>query len=110
MVRRLRTLSTVVVAVLATAGIAVAAGDARPCHPDLPGTKSLSVRGRVDSYSLRGWRVPLYAQVGGCERRIVWRKPSGGFLLSLDAPEASFEELQPGLSALLKGFEDLERQ
>lgn len=47
------------------------------CHPDLPGTKSLSVNGRVDSYSLRGWRVTLYAQLGGCERRIVWRPARG---------------------------------
>jgi hypothetical protein len=47
------------------------------CHPDLAGTKSLSVNGRVDGYSLRGWRVMLYAQVGGCERRIVWRPARG---------------------------------
>ena len=47
MVRRLRTLDTVVVAALATAGIAAAAaGDVRPCHPDLPGTRSLTVTGQ----------------------------------------------------------------
>jgi hypothetical protein len=50
MVRRLRTLGTVVVAVLATAGIAAATGDARPCHPDLPGTHSLTVTGQVTRY------------------------------------------------------------
>ena len=50
MVRRLRTLGTVVVAVLATAGIAAATGDARPCHPDLPGTHSLTVTGQVTGY------------------------------------------------------------
>ena len=50
MVRRLRTLGTVVVAVLATAGIAAATGDARPCHPDLPGTHSLTVTGQVSGY------------------------------------------------------------
>jgi hypothetical protein len=50
MVRRLRTLGTVVVAVLATAGIAAATGDARPCHPNLPGTHSLTVTGQVTGY------------------------------------------------------------
>jgi hypothetical protein len=55
MVRRLRTLNTVVVAALATAGIAAAAaGDARPCHPDLPGTRSLTVTGAVTSYRFAG--------------------------------------------------------
>jgi hypothetical protein len=54
MVRRMRTLSTVVVAALATAGIAGAAGDARPCHPDLPGTRSLRLTGKVTSYRFAG--------------------------------------------------------
>ena len=47
------------------------------CHPDLPGTRSLALEGRVDSYSLSGWRVTLHAWVGGCERRIVWRPVRG---------------------------------
>jgi len=55
MVRRMRTLGTVVVAGLATAGIAVAAaGDTRPCHPDLPGTRTLTVAGQVTSYRFAG--------------------------------------------------------
>jgi hypothetical protein len=54
MVRRMRTLNTVVVAALATAGIAAAAGDARPCHPDLPGTRSLTVMGQVTGYRFAG--------------------------------------------------------
>jgi hypothetical protein len=55
MVRRMRTLSTVVVAALVTAGIAVAAaGDVRPCHPDLPGTRSLTVTGQVTGYRFAG--------------------------------------------------------
>jgi hypothetical protein len=54
MVRRMRTLYTVVVAALATAGIATAAGDARPCHPDIPGTRSLIVTGDVTSYRFAG--------------------------------------------------------
>ncbi|HEY3576417.1 MAG TPA: hypothetical protein VGK68_00290 [Gaiellaceae bacterium] len=62
MVRRMRTLSTVVVAALAAAGIAVAAGDARPCHPDLPGTRSLTVTGEVTGYRFAG-RGMLVASV-----------------------------------------------
>jgi hypothetical protein len=54
MVRRMRTLNTLVVAALATAGIAAAAGDARPCHPDLPGTRSLTVTGEVTGYRFAG--------------------------------------------------------
>jgi hypothetical protein len=43
------------------------------CHPDLPGTRSFQVRGRVDGYTLSGRLVTVRAWVGGCERRIVWR-------------------------------------
>jgi hypothetical protein len=52
--RRMRALNTVVVAVLATAGVAAAAGDARPCHPDLPGTRSLTVTGELTGYRFAG--------------------------------------------------------
>jgi len=62
MVRRLRTLNTVMVAALATAGIAAAAGDVWPCHPDLPGTRSLTVTGHVTSYRFAG-RGTLVASV-----------------------------------------------
>ena len=63
MVRRMRTLNTVVVAALATAGIAAAAaGDARPCHPDLPGTRSLTLTGDVTGYRFAG-RGTLVASV-----------------------------------------------
>ena len=62
MVRRLRTLSTVLAAALATAGIAAAAGDVWPCHPDLPGTRSLTVTGQVTSYRFAG-RGTLVASV-----------------------------------------------
>lgn len=55
MVRRLRTLGTVLVAAFATAGLAAAAaGDAQPCHPDLPGTRSLTVTGQVTGYRFAG--------------------------------------------------------
>ena len=55
MVRRLRTLNMVALAALATAGIAAAAGaDAWPCHPDLPGTRSLTVTGAVTGYRFAG--------------------------------------------------------
>jgi hypothetical protein len=33
---------------------AAAAGDARPCHPDLPGTRSFSVTGQVTGYRFAG--------------------------------------------------------
>jgi hypothetical protein len=63
MVRRMRTLNTVVVGALATAGIAAAAGgDARPCHPDLPGTRSLTLTGDVTGYRFAG-RDTLVASV-----------------------------------------------
>ena len=63
MVRRMRTLNTVVVAALATAGIAAAAaGDARPCHPDLPGTRALTLTGDVTGYRFAG-RDTLVASV-----------------------------------------------
>src|SRR2546430_1738992 len=63
MVRRMRTLNTVAVAALATAGIAAAAaGDARPCHPDLPGTRSLTITGDVTGYRFAG-RDTLVASV-----------------------------------------------
>jgi hypothetical protein len=63
MVRRLRTLGMVLVAALATAGLAAAAaGDAQPCHPDLPGTRSLAVTGQVTSYRFGG-RGTLVASV-----------------------------------------------
>src|SRR5690349_20915222 len=64
--------------VAAAAALTLAASAyAYVCHPDLPGTKSLSVNGRVDSYSLGGWRVTLQARIRGCERRIVWRPARG---------------------------------
>ena len=37
----------------------------------------MAIKGRIDSYSLSGWRVKLHAWVGGCERRIVWRPARG---------------------------------
>ncbi|HEX3454346.1 MAG TPA: hypothetical protein VHS03_06955 [Gaiellaceae bacterium] len=55
MVRRLRTLNAIVVAALATAGFAAAAaGDVWPCHPDLPGTRSVTVTGQVTGYRFAG--------------------------------------------------------
>src|SRR6476646_3434511 len=63
MVRRLRTLNIVVLAALATAGIAAAAaGDVWPCHPDLPGPRSLPVTGHVTGYRFAG-RGTLVASV-----------------------------------------------
>jgi hypothetical protein len=74
MVRRLRTLNTVVVAALATAGIAAAAaGDARPCHPDLPGTRSLTVTGAVTSYRFAGGgTLAVSVRTGRCAGVARW--------------------------------------
>jgi hypothetical protein len=73
MVRRLRTLSTVVVAALATAGIAVAAaGDARPCHPDLPGTRSLAVTGEVTAYRFAGGGLVASVRTEHCAGVARW--------------------------------------
>ena len=54
MMHRMRKLSTIVVAFLAITGIAAAAGDMRPCHPDLPGTRSLTMTGAVTGYRFAG--------------------------------------------------------
>jgi hypothetical protein len=78
MVRRMRTLSTVVVAALATAGIAAAAGDARPCHPDLPGTRSLTVTGSVTSYRFAGRHtVVASVRTDRCAGVASWRYSAG---------------------------------
>ena len=67
--RPLRRLGVVGALVLVFAGSALAVA----CHPDLPGTRTLAVRGHVDAYSMRGARVTIRALIKGCERRIVWR-------------------------------------
>jgi hypothetical protein len=72
MVRRLRTLGTVVVAVLATAGIAAATGDARPCHPDLPGTHSLTVTGQVTGYRFAEGMVVASVRTKRCAGVARW--------------------------------------
>jgi len=64
MVRRMRTLSTVAVAALATAGLAAAAGDARQCHPDPAGTRSVTLTGEVTGYRFVG-RGTIVASVEG---------------------------------------------
>ena len=56
-----------------TALVFTASGLAYVCHPDLPGTRSLGVGGRVDAYALSAARVTIHAWVRGCERTIVWR-------------------------------------
>jgi hypothetical protein len=42
------------------------------CHPDPPGTQSLTVRGRLDGYTMTGSRVAIDFWARGCERRISW--------------------------------------
>ena len=52
----------------AVALVFTASGLAYICHPDLPGTRSLGIGGRVDAYALSGGRVTIHAWVRGCER------------------------------------------
>jgi hypothetical protein len=55
MSHRFRRMSMLAVAALVTVGIATAAAhDSRPCHPDLPGTRTLTVTGAVTSYRFAG--------------------------------------------------------
>jgi hypothetical protein len=54
-----------------------ASGLAYVCHPDLPGTRSLGIGGRVDAYALSGGRVTIHAWVRGCDRTIVWQPAAG---------------------------------
>ena len=67
------------------------------CHPDLPGTRSLTVQGRVDGYVLSGRLVTLRAWIGGCERLVVWRLDSS--TSSAGACTSSPGEPGPGRSA-----------
>jgi hypothetical protein len=58
---------------LATAGLAAAASDALRCHPDLPGTRSLTVNGEVTSYAFAGGRVAVrWLRSPGCAGTAVW--------------------------------------
>jgi hypothetical protein len=50
---------TAAMCALATASLAAAAGEARRCHPDLPGTRSFTVQGHVTGYSMVGGRVAV---------------------------------------------------
>src|SRR5206468_12506235 len=56
-------------AALAFAGSAVA----YICHPDPPGTRSLTIQAHVDGYTMRGTRVAISFRANGCERRVVWQ-------------------------------------
>lgn len=42
------------------------------CHPDLPGTRSLTIHGRVDGYRMTGSHVAIDVWTNGCQRRISW--------------------------------------
>src|SRR5205823_5995900 len=65
---RIRRLGVVGFVALAFAGSAFA----YVCHPDRPGTRSLTIQGRVDGYSMTGSRVAIQLWAHGCERRISW--------------------------------------
>jgi hypothetical protein len=56
-------------AALAFAGSALA----YICHPDPPGTRSLTIEGRVDGYKMTGSRVAISYRANRCEQRVVWQ-------------------------------------
>src|SRR6185436_20339792 len=69
----MRTLGTAVICVLATAGLAAAAGDARKCHPDPPGTRSLTLRGEVTRYAFApGGDVTVSVRTNRCSDEVHW--------------------------------------
>ena len=58
---------------LATASLAAAASDALKCHPDLRGTRSLTINGDVTSYGFIGGRVAVHwLRAPGCTGTAVW--------------------------------------
>jgi hypothetical protein len=64
---------TAAVCLFATAGLAAAAGDALRCHPDLPGTRSLTVNGNVTGYAFASGRVVVHwARTPTCAGTATW--------------------------------------
>ena len=64
---------TAAVCLLATAGLAAASGDALRCHPDLPGTRSLTVNGSVTGYAFANGRVAVHwVRTAKCAGTTVW--------------------------------------
>ena len=72
------------------------------CHPDFPGTRSLTVQGRVDGYGLSGRLVTVHAWIDGCERLVVWRPESS--TSSASACTSSTGEAGAGRSATVGRF------
>jgi hypothetical protein len=71
--RRTHTAIAAATCVLATAGLAAAAaGDAQRCHPDLSGTRSLTVRGNVTSYAFGNGSVIVDWARSNCAGTAVW--------------------------------------
>lgn len=66
--------ATAAVCLFATAGLAAAAGDARKCHPDLPGTRSFTVTGHVTGYAFAGERIAVdwVDRTRDCAGTAVW--------------------------------------
>jgi hypothetical protein len=70
-----------------------------------------------DTYPVKGLpgnRLSVrYTSAKGQVRRgldVIWRTESSCYLLTLDATEADFGAAEPGFSALLKSFENLDRK
>ena len=54
-------------------GLADAARKCRPCHPDLPGTRAVTVVGDVASYRFQGQRVVIgWTRGSACSGTTVW--------------------------------------
>lgn len=77
-VRRTRTTVLAAMCALAAAGLAAAAaGDAARCHPDLRGTRSLTVEGNVVGYTFARGRVAVrWVRSRACAGTAVWRYSS----------------------------------
>jgi hypothetical protein len=71
--RGLRRSVVVAAGALVTAGLAGAAVHCRPCHPDLPGTRSFTVHGEVTAYAFAHGRVIVrWVRGRDCVGRSVW--------------------------------------
>src|SRR5262249_27282790 len=78
MKHRMRTLSTIVVAALVVVGVAAAASHCPPCHPDLPGTRSLTVTGAVRDYRFAApGTLAVSVRTGRCAGIARWNYAAG---------------------------------
>jgi hypothetical protein len=67
-----RTLVVVGIGALVTAGLAGAARHAQPCHPDLQGTRGLTINGEVTGYAFADGRVVVNWRRAECAGTSIW--------------------------------------